>query len=139
MKLDNQNFWLTGDEIDFGECLYTLDILNIYDHMQSTVYYKSGIPEIDTLFGEKGVIKQGYITTITSYENCISIYFLKYFRDQVEELAIAHIRRDRIVKFEETVNQSLTVVKREEAKHKAKYMFKNGAGLIGSITGMVGE
>jgi hypothetical protein len=139
MKLNNENFWITGEQFESGESLYEVDILDIYDHKQSTIYYKSGIPEIDKLFGDKGYVKQGYVSTMLAQENGVSIFFCKYWRDQLEELAVAHIQREKILRFEEVKSQNLEVVKREEAKHKAKYMLKNGAGLVGSLTGVAGE
>jgi hypothetical protein len=139
MKLNNENFWITGEQFESGESLYEVDILDIYDHKQSTIYYKSGIPEIDKLFGDKGYVKQGYVSTMLSEENGVSIFFCKYWRDQLEELAVAHIQRDKILRFEEAKNQNLEVVKREEAKHKAKYVLKNGTGLLGGLTGVAVE
>lgn len=139
MKLNDENFWLTGEYFEVGEMLYEADILDVYDHKQSTIYYKSGIPEIEKLFENKEYVKLGYVSTMIAQEKGISIFFAKFWRDKTSELAVAHIERDKILRFEEMKSNNLEVVKREEAKHKAKYMLKNGAGLLGSITGLIGE
>lgn len=139
MKLNNENIWLTEKNDEIGKSLYEIPILDIYDHKQSTIYYKYGISEIENKFGEKGYIGQGYVTTLVAHENAISIFFLKYLKDKITELSVAHIDRKQIVRFEEKKTSNLIVVKREDTKHKAKYMLKNSTGLLGSLTGLATE
>jgi hypothetical protein len=139
MKLNNQNFWASGDAVKLGAVLCEVSVLDIYDHKQSTIYYESGLPEIDVLFGEKGYIRQGYCSTLIAYENSITLMIMKFSRDLLTELTACHIRRDKILRFEEVFSNSLTVVKRESGKHHTKYMFKNATGLVGSLIGIAGE
>lgn len=139
MKLNNENFWATGDKVNGGQFLCEINVLDIYDHKQPTIYYASGVPGLDKLFGEKGYIKQGYISTLTAYENSVCLFIAKYLRDELTEMAVVHIARDKILRFEEEKSDSLIVLKREDTKHKAKYMFKNASGLVGSLASFAGE
>ena len=140
MKLNGENFWLTGDTFDPGDALDEILTLEIAYQRQSTIYYKSGIPEIDNLFKEKNYIKHGFTTTIVSYKNGVAIMFSKYFRDALEEFTVAHIKRDKILRFEEVKCQNLEVVKKEPRKNMTKGVLQGGfGGVVGGLAGLGAE
>lgn len=140
MKFNGENFWLTGDKFDPGESINQIQQLQIAYQRQSTIYYKSGIPEIDNLFKEKNYIKHGVTTSISFYRNGVAIFFTKYFRDTLEEFTVAHIKRDKILRFEEVKCQNLEVVKEEQRKNMAKGMLQSGfGGLVGGLAGVGAE
>jgi hypothetical protein len=139
MKLENINFYLTGQKFELGEPLSELEILDIYEHFQATIYYKSGLTDIDNFFEDKSYIDKGYVCTLISSENGISILFAKYKRSDIIDMGVCHIERSKILSYEEQPATELTVVKREETKHKAKYMGKRAFGLVSSVTRLIAD
>lgn len=139
MKLNNEIIYLTGKTYVPGKYLNEISVTDVYDHKQSTIYYKSGNKKIDNIFGENGYIKQGYVTSMVADENGMRILFVKFFRNDVVEIANVCIDRDSITKLEMIPYDGLEFVKNEDAKHKAKYMLKNGTGIIGGLVGLAGE
>lgn len=140
MKFENEHYWLTGKLDNVGKELYKIDVLDVYGYKQSQVYYGKGIKEIDEIFSSTTYIDERYVTALYSCEHAISLYFFKYgYRNgEMEELAGAHIARDKILRFEKSENQPVYVVKSEEAKHKNKMLFNRSAGLVGSIAEYAG-
>lgn len=139
MNLDNKNIILTGASVNPGEYLDELAITSVYEHMQATIYYDNGLPEIDTHFGSSGYINSGYVCNLISYLDVISIVFLKYVRDTPKDMGMFMIERSKITRFEQETATNLTIVKREEAAHKAKYVLKRGIGVIGALGGVVAD
>jgi hypothetical protein len=138
MKIEN-NYWLTGKEFELGELLSETETLDIYEHMQATVYYKSGLADIDSFFEDESYIDKGYICTLASYEKGIGILFLKLKRSDIVDVGICYIERYKIISYEEHNANDLTVVKREDTKHKAKYIGKRAFGLFSSIAGLIAD
>jgi hypothetical protein len=138
MKIENANIWLTK-EFEPGKSLAETRLLDVYENIQATIYYESGLQEIDHYFKDKDYINSGYVCSIISFENGISIIFSKYKRNQISDMGICHIDRSKIIRFEEFPASDLLVVKREETKHKAKYMGKQAFGLLSSVTKLVAD
>ena len=131
---NSDNYFLTSNEkFDTGILLASTERLDIYDHIQATIYYEHGITEIDNKLNGRSYIDLGYVCSITSRENSIEIWFYKFGKNQIlEDMAVAFIERKNIIDFEKIVSDNLPVVKREEAKHKMKYMARN-SGIIGRL------
>ena len=138
MKFDNYNIWLT-ENVDTGKTISELRINSVYDHQQATVYYEKGIDYFDNAFKHENYIKAGYLCTLMASENTISLFFLRYNGEKIADLGVAHIKRLNITSYEEIESDNLEVVKKEELKHKAKYMHRRGAGIIGSVSGLIAE
>lgn len=138
MKIENANIWLTK-EFEPGKTLAETRLLDVYENIQATIYYESGLQEIDYYFREKDYITSGYVCSLIAFENGISIIFSKYKRNQISDMGICHIERSRIIRFDQYPANDLIVVKREETKHKAKYMGKQAFGLLSSVTKLVAD
>lgn len=139
MDLENKNFTITGSSVSLGDYLNELEITNVYDHMQATIYYQSGLIDIDIHFGDKGYIKSGYVCTMASYTNVVSIIFFKYVREVAKDMGIVIIERSKVIRYEQEPATNLTVVKKEATAHKTKYVLKRGIGVIGALGGVVAD
>lgn len=138
MKLNNKTIWLTGNEFDNGIVLKSLDFKEDNNHVQSKIYYKEGINEINTHFNPSDYIDKGYNCTFFSNLNGFTIAFLKIVNGNPVDLAYGHIKRSEIVSFEEKYVADLKVEKNEEGKHMMKNIARKGFGaasvIISSVT-----
>lgn len=120
MKLENKTIWLTGNEFVPGPVLNELETENVYNHIQSKIYYKVGLPEIENVFRPSNYIDKGYVCTLIAHRDAISIIFLKYKNAEPVDIGIAYIERSNILNYEENPASDLKVVKKEENKHSRK-------------------
>jgi hypothetical protein len=138
MKLNNKTVWLSGKEFDVGLVLKFLDFKDDNNHIQSRIYYKEGINEINEHFHPSDYITKGYNCTLISNLNGFSIGFYRFVNGNPIDLAYGHIKRSHILSFEERNEKNLKVEKNEVGKHMAKNIARKGfAGasvLLSSIT-----
>lgn len=138
MKLNNKTIWLTGKEYDNGVVLKAFDFREENNHIQSKIYYKSGISEINSHFYPSDYIDKGYNCTFYSTLNGFTIAFLRFVNGDPIDLAYAHIERSKIEYFEENNVNNLKVEKIEDGKHMLKNIARKGfAGasvIVSSIT-----
>lgn len=120
MKLENKTIWLTGYEFVPGLALNELETENVYNHIQSRIYYDEGLTEIEDVFHPSNYIDKGYVCTLIAHKDAISIIFLKYKGVDPVDMGIAYIDRSKIIGFEENQATDLIVVKKEEGKHSRK-------------------
>lgn len=139
MKLENKTIWLTGNKIIPGTVLNELETENVYNHIQSRVYYKEGISEIENVFRPSNYIDKGYVCTMVAHKDSISIIFIKYKNADPVDIGIGYIERSKILGFEEKQASDLTVVKNEENKHQAKNAGRKVFGATGVIGGVIGD
>jgi hypothetical protein len=93
MKFENPHIWLTGKEFESGKTLAESKALDIYESIQSTIYYESGLPEIDCYFKDRDYLNSGYVCSLISFDNEISILFSKNKRGEILDMGICHIER----------------------------------------------
>lgn len=142
MKTFNgDNFVISSkDKLEVGEFLVGTEIFDIYSHRQSPIYYENGIRQIDEKLKEKSYIDLGYVVSIKAKTNAIEIWFYKFINDDtLYDFSVVIIDRENLVSIESFPSTNLRVVKREETKHKVKYMARNSSGLIGALTGKATE
>lgn len=120
MKLENKTIWLTGNEFVPGQVLNELETENVYNHIQSKIYYQDGLTEIENVFRPSNYIDKGYVCTLIAHKDAISLIFLKYKGVDPVDIGIAYIDRSKIIGFEENPASDLIVVKKEEGKHSMK-------------------
>ena len=126
MKLNNKTIWLTGEEFESGIVLKALDFKEDNNHVQSKVYYKDGIYEINSHFYPSDYIDKGYNCSFFSNLNGFTIAFLRIVNGNPVDLAYGHIKRSQIEKFEEKNMSNLKVEKNEEGKHMIKNIARKG-------------
>jgi hypothetical protein len=135
MKI-NKTIWLTKKAETIGSVYNNLGYLEIYDHPQAILYYKSGIKEIDNEFNPHGYIKSGFVCDMSATENTVTLFFFRYKgKKELHDLISVHIHRDSIKMLSVNEADNLTVVKKEEKKHKIKALGRRGFALVGNIVG----
>lgn len=120
MKLDNKIIWITGNEFENGIVLNQIEFQNVYNHIQATVYYKDGIPEINNHFSPSDYIDKGYVCTFAATEKGFTFAFIKYLNGDSVDLSYAHLERSKILNCEKKTASNLKIVKKEESKHSRK-------------------
>lgn len=120
MKLNNEIIWITGDKFESGKVLKHLDLQSVYNHIQATVYYKDGIPEINDHFNPSNYIDKGYVCNFYATQNGLTFAFIKFTDGEPVDLSYAHLERSKILNYEENPATNLKVVKKDENKHSRK-------------------
>lgn len=141
MKLNNEQFYLTNDSSNDNKQdieLCELGVLDVYEHKQPIIYYKSGCPEIENIFSKKSYLNNGFICNLIATRKQVSLYFCKYKVDMVSDLAGVHIYRSEIRNTIKSKCNDLDFIKKESIKHQSKYMFKRGS-FLGAIIGAATE
>jgi hypothetical protein len=136
--IDDLRLWLTGSEFDLGEELNMLDIEDVFDNKYASIYYESGLPEIDYRFKPKGYIKSGYVCSLVSYLNGIAVSFMQfgYDTDRAYDMGFAYIEREKLLGFSIEPAENLEVVVLNRMKSQMGYHFTRGGGLVGGLVGL---
>jgi hypothetical protein len=120
---------------EFGDLISELGNLDNYGKPQPIIYYEKGIPEIDSLFGDKTYYQEGYVSNLLAVENCFGIVFSKYKNEEIVDAGGLYISREDIIEFKEYDCDNLEIIKNQEIKERMNYMWKKGGGIIGGLSG----
>lgn len=137
--INGKKVFLTGNVFDNGDYLNEIGNRNIYDNIQSKIYYDEGIVDFDEIFGIKKHYNFGYTFNIFATKNGIGLLFQKFIRKDSVDSGYAIIERSKIIGYETFNSTELIVEKKNALKNKTGYVLKNGMGLIGAIGGAISD
>ncbi len=139
MKLDNLKINLSTNSFDYNPVLKSTNLIDNTENTQSTIYYESGIPEIDSIFKDNPYYMEHYVFRIISLVDGITLHFAKYDDKLKIDAGFFDIHRSDLINFEESHDINLVILKNDEKSRKFKKNLGYGFGVVGAVIAHVAD
>ncbi len=133
MKLNNLKINLSTNSFDYNPILKSTNLIENTENTQSTIYYESGLPEIDSIFKDNPYYIEHYVFRIISCVDGITLHFAKYDDKIKIDAGFFDIHRSDLINFEESHDINLEILKNDEKSRKFKKNLGYGFGVVGAV------
>jgi len=139
MKLNNRKINYSTSSFDYNPLLKDTKLIENTQNTQSTIYYESGISEIDTIFNENKYYLEHYVFQMCALIDGIALAFAKYDDKVKVDAGFFNIHRSDLINFEVIDDFNLEILKNDEKARKFKKNLGYGFGAVGAIIAQVAD